>query len=113
MSHTANTHLNSLPINASPQVSGTSSLGSNSTISHQPQNAYIRLPHGSNNSLPCTIQTFTSQDVNGSEQAADGSVLHAINKHEGKQRKITFAYKGFTSLFVIDITDINHIVSSG
>ena len=99
MSHTANTHVNSLPINASLQVSGTSSLGSNSTINHQPQNAYIRcvdrLPHASNNSLPCTIETFTSQGVNSQgEQAVDGSVLHAINKHEGKQRKLLLLSNG-------------------
>ena len=103
MSHTANTHVNSLPINASLQVSGTSSLGSNSTISHQPQNAYIRLPHGSNNSLPCTIQTLTSQGVNGSERVVDGSVLQAINKHEGKRGKTIFTSKEFSVIVLYNL----------
>ena len=102
MSHTANTHVNSLPVNASLQVSGTSSVGSFSTINQQPQNAYIRcidrLPREGNNSLPCTIQTLTSQGVNGSERVVDGSVLQAINKHEGKRGKIIFTSKEFSSL---------------
>ena len=98
--------MNGLPLNASLQVSGNpSSVGSCSTINQQPQNAYIRcvdrLPHGSNNSLPCTIETFTSQGVNSQgEQAVDGSVLHAINKHEGKQRKLLLLSNGLLPCLV-------------
>ena len=105
MSHTANTHVNSLPVNASLQVSGTSSVGSFSTINQQPQNAYIRsidrLPREGNNSLPCTIQTLTSQGVNDSERVVERSVLQAINKHEGKRGKIIFTSKEFDVLELI------------
>ena len=117
MSHTANTHVNSLPVNASLQVSGASSVGSFSTINQQPQNAYIRCvdrpPHESNNSLPCTIQTLTSQGVNGSERVVDGSVLQAINKHEGKQEKIILLPKSLLPCVVLQIyiTHIKHIDS--
>ena len=100
MSHSANTHVNSLPINASLQVSGISSVGSCSTINQPPQNAYTRgvdrVPHEGNNSLPCAIQTFSSQGVNGSMGVVDGSVLQAINKYEGKQGKIFFASERLT-----------------
>ena len=102
MSHTANTHVNSLPMNASLQVSGISSVGSSSTINQQPQNAYIRcvdrMPHKGNNSLPCAIQTFSSQGVNDSKRVVDGSVLQAINKYDGKQGKFFFYSKGSISL---------------